>query len=123
MGATVLAALAPNVAEGADGTLVKDKAAPSHRATLTLMGMKKKSGASTLKKAMVNRNKLFTSKAASQNARWVNICQRRYKGQKVSEPTRLAVIDWVVVKHENVINSPIFNEILLIKAPACNRKT
>jgi hypothetical protein len=33
MGATVLAALAPNVAEGADGTLVKDKAAPMQYAT------------------------------------------------------------------------------------------
>jgi hypothetical protein len=122
MGATVLAALAPNVAEGADWTLVKDMAAPSHRATLTLIGVKKKSGTSRLKKAMVNQNKLFTSKAANQNARWVNICQRRYKGQKVSEPTRLPVIHWVV-KHENVINSPICYETLLIKAPGCNQKT
>ena len=123
MGATVSAALAPNdVAEGADGPLVKDRVVPSHRATLTLMGMNKKSGTSRLKKAMVNRNKLFASKVANQNAGWVNICQRRYKGQKVSEPTRLAVIDWVV-KHENVIDLPISNETLLIKAPGCNQKT
>jgi hypothetical protein len=32
------------------------------------------------------------------------------------------VIDWVI-KQENVINSPIFNETLLIKAPGCNQKT
>jgi hypothetical protein len=32
------------------------------------------------------------------------------------------VINWVV-KHENVINSPIFNETLLIKAPGSNQKT
>jgi hypothetical protein len=54
MGATVLAALVPNVAEGADGTLVKDKAAPSHRATLTLMGMKKKSVTSTSESSILS---------------------------------------------------------------------
>ena len=47
MGATVLEALAPNVAEGAYGILVKNEAAPSHRATLTLMGMNRKPGTST----------------------------------------------------------------------------
>jgi hypothetical protein len=54
MGATGMAALVPNVVEGADGILVKDKAAPSYHATLTLMGMNKKSGTARLKKAMLN---------------------------------------------------------------------
>jgi hypothetical protein len=62
------------------------------------------------------------SKAANYNAWWVNICQQRYKGQKVSEPTLLAVIDWVV-KHKNVINLAFKKKKILIKAPGCNQKT
>ena len=68
------------------------------------------------------RKEIKTAKLTSRNAKWVSLLKRQWKGhRKVTLVIRSKVIDWIT-SHEHIINSPIYNETLLINDPETSKK-
>jgi hypothetical protein len=119
---SILAAIAGDLVQNANGTTTVDKSAPSLSATLSLLGLNAKSGRTRLKRAILTRKALKVSKGLSRNAKWLTILKRQWRGhRKITPAVKDAIVDWVT-KHENVVTSPIYNETLLVKRPGSGEK-
>jgi hypothetical protein len=115
---TVAAALSADVRVGDDGKIIHDTNAPSMRSTSRLYGLQR----DKVKRGITNRKNLKVAKVTDGNARWWNILKRHHKGTRtIPSSIRDAVVDWVV-KHENVIPSPIVSETLFVKLPGSTQK-
>jgi hypothetical protein len=114
---SILAAIAGNLVQNANGTTTVDKSAPSLSATLSLLGLNAKSGRTRLKRAILTRKALKVSKGLSWNAKWLTIFKRQWRGHRKIMP---AVKD--AIKHENVVTLPIYNKTLLVKRPGSGEK-
>jgi hypothetical protein len=99
------------------------KHVPSMKDSMELLGMKYTgAGRSRMKRAITMRKEIKAAKLTSRNAKWVSLLQRKWKGhRKVTPAIRSKVLDWIR-SHEHVINSPIYNETLLIKDPETSVK-
>ena len=75
-----------------------------------------------MRRASMMQNKIKAAKSTSRNAKWVSLLKRQWKGhRKVTTEIRIKVVDWIT-SHEHVVNSPIYNETLLIKDPVTSEK-
>lgn len=99
------------------------KAVPTMKNTMELLGIKNTgAGRSRMKRAMMMRKNIKVAKSTSRNAKWLSLLKRQWKGhRKVTPAIRTKVVDWIK-SHEHVVNSPIYNETLLIKDPVSSEK-
>jgi hypothetical protein len=71
---------------------------------------------------MMLQRKIKAAVSTSRNAKWVCVLKCQWKGhRKATTAIRAKVADWIT-SHEQVINSPIYNETLLIKDPDMSDK-
>jgi hypothetical protein len=100
------------------------KNVPTMKASMEVLGIKNTgAGRSRMKRAGIMRKKIKAAKSTSRNAKWVSLLKRQWKGhRKVTTEIRAKVVDWIK-SHEHVVNSPIYNETLLIKDPVTSEKS
>jgi hypothetical protein len=91
---SILAAIAGNLVQNANGTSMIDKSAPSLSATLALLGLNAKSGQIRLKRAILTWKVLIVSIGLSRNAKWLMILKHQWRGhQKITPAVKDAIVN------------------------------
>jgi hypothetical protein len=99
------------------------KKGPHMRETMELLGLKySNAGKNKIKRAIQTRKKIKAAKRSSQNTKWILLIKRQWKGsRKVTKTVREKVVNWIRT-HDHVVNSPIYNETILVTTPENSEK-
>jgi hypothetical protein len=107
----------------ADDDGEKTKKTPTMKETMDLLGLKySNAGKNKIKRAIQTRKKIKAAKSSTRNAKWILLIKRQWKGsRKVTKEVRAKVIEWIK-NHDHVVNSPIYNETILVTDPETSEK-